>query len=160
MIERQRAFILSQGFDAPSEESCSLQYANLQFQPRVVGVATLSAALAGSPVGFVILAGALFWSAAFPQWNVFERFYTRIFGVHFTPAPQPRRFAQLLAGTMSITIAVLMLLGFRTAARVLQVLLLAAVGAILFRGFCFGSYVYHLLRRPGVEPVLQHDERP
>ena len=62
------------------------------------------------------------------------------------PAPAPRRFAQFLAGSFAIVIGVSFLQGWRTPALVLEALLLIAIGALVFGGFCLGSFLFHLLR--------------
>jgi hypothetical protein len=43
-------------------------------------------------------------------------------------------------------IATLLMFELRSAAIVFQLLFLAAIGALVFGGFCLGSYVFHLLR--------------
>ena len=52
-----------------------------------------------------------------------------------------------LAGLLAMTIAALLVFGLRTAAIAVELILLAAVAALVFGGFCLGSYIFHLLRR-------------
>jgi Domain of unknown function (DUF4395) len=147
---RKSNFVVQQGFDAPPAASCPTTYSALLFQPRIVGVIAILATVAQSRALFLSLAGLLWWSALLPQWNPFELAYNRFVatrsGLRLGRAPGPRRFAQALAGVISATIAVLLTLGFRTAAIVIELLLIAAIAALVFGGFCVGSYLFHLLR--------------
>jgi hypothetical protein len=92
----------------------------------------------------------LWWGALFPRWNVFDLVYNTFLaarsGRRLEPAPPPRRFAQALASLLSLTIAVSLLFGFRVVAIAVQAVLLSAIALLIFRGFCVGSYVFHLLR--------------
>jgi hypothetical protein len=155
-LTRKTNFVLQQGLSAPPAASCSLTYSGLLFQPKIVGVLVLlgtvaeaSGAVATATWIFGVLGGLLWWSAAFPRWSVFDLAYNRLFamnsGFRLEPAPAPRRFAQTLAGTLSIVIALLIRLHHVVAAFILDALLLAAVAALVFGGFCLGSYVFHLI---------------
>jgi len=59
-------------------------------------------------------------------------------------APSPVR--QGMAGSFALAIGILLLGQLGTAALVLQVLLLAALAALIFGRFCLGSFLYHLFR--------------
>jgi len=147
---KQRNFILQQGFPEPAAASCPLQYSALHFQPRLVGLVVLVAVLLKSPAIFMALAGVLWWSALFPRWSPFDALYNRIVGVRtgrmaLSPAPAPRRFAQGMGGTFALGIGASLLLGWHVTAIVLEVILVLAVGALVFGGFCLGSFVFHLL---------------
>lgn len=150
MLERQINFIRQQGFESPSAQTCAVQYPALQFQPRVIGVIVLAGAVLRSPLLFLALSAVLWWSALLPKRNPFDWAYNRLIAVRRglpspAPAPGPRRFAQGLAATLTMIIAVSLLTGRQFLALAVEALLLAAVGAILFGGFCFGSFVFHLL---------------
>lgn len=84
-----------------------------------------------------------------PQLNPFDALYNwslaRSSGITLSSAPAPRRFAQFLAGSFSIAIGLSLVLGWRMAALVLEGFFIVAIGALLFGGFCFGSFVFHLL---------------
>jgi hypothetical protein len=54
-----------------------------------------------------------------------------------------------MAGTFALAIGVAHLLGWRPAAYVLEGAFIAAVAALVFGGFCLGSFVFHLLRGHG-----------
>jgi len=103
-------------------------------------------AILEAPVIFVALWLILWLSAFFPRLNPFEALYNRLSSrFRLTTAPPPRRFAQWLAGTMALAISLLLRAGYRRAAIAVEGSLLAAVAAILFRGFCFGSWLFHRL---------------
>ena len=84
-----------------------------------------------------------------PQLNPFDALYNwslaRSSGITLASAPAPRRFAQFLAGSFAIAIGLSLVLGWRMAALVLEGFFIVAIGALLFGGFCFGSFVFHLL---------------
>ncbi len=147
----KRNFILQQGFSDPQPEACPLQYSALHFQPRLVGLLTLVGVMLQSPTVFLFLSAVLWWSALLPQWNPFDAIYNVTLGarpgaVRLTPAPGPRRFAQGMAGTFALAIGASLLLQWKFTAFVLEVLLLVAVAALVFGGFCLGSFVFHLFR--------------
>jgi hypothetical protein len=148
---KRRNFILQQGLEEPSPELCPVQYSALQFQPRVVGAVLLVGVGLQSATVFLALSALLWWSALLHRWNPFDALYNRAFGarpgvVSLRPAPAPRRFAQGMAGTFALAIGVSLLGGWRAAAYVLEGVFVAAVAALVFGGFCFGSFVFHLLR--------------
>jgi hypothetical protein len=149
--DSRRNFILQQGLDAPVQESCPVRFSALMFQPRVVGSVLLLAVFLQSPAIFLVLSGVLWWNVLFPRLNPFDAIYnwtlgTRPGAVRLEPAPTPRRFAQGMAGSFALAIGMLLLLQMGTAALVLQVLLLAALAALIFGRFCLGSFLYYLLR--------------
>ena len=146
----KRNFILQQGLGEPAAGTCALQYSALLFQPRLVGLWIVVAAILEVPLLFFALAAVLWWSALAPRLNPFEALHNwtlaRSSGITLTSAPAPRKFAQVLAGSFAIAIGLLLALGWRMAALVLEGFFMVAVGALLFGGFCFGSFVFHLLR--------------
>jgi tellurite resistance protein TehA-like permease len=159
-LTRQTNFVLQQGLSAPSPESCPLTYSGLLFQPRLVGLIVVAGTMTAfmrtasqAAAIFIALAVLLLWSGAFPRWNVFDIVYNRFLspksGFRLQPAPAPRRFAQTLAGALSIVIAVLLILDHAVAALIVDAVLLAAIAALVLGGFCFGSYVFHVLSGRG-----------
>ena len=147
----KRNFILQQGLADPPPESCPLEYSALHFQPRLVGVIVLAGVLLQQPAIFLALSAVLLWSALLPRWNPFDALYNRTLarrpgGLALGPAPAPRRFAQGMAGTFALAIGIALLQGWKTTAIVLQVLLVVAVAALVFGGFCLGSFVLHVIR--------------
>ena len=149
--DSRRNFILQQGLDTPAQESCPVRFSALMFQPRLVGSFILLAVILQSPAIFLMLSGILWWNALIPRLNLFDAVYNRALAdrpgaVRLEPAPPPRRFAQGMAGSFALAIGLLLLLQPGTAALVLQVLLLAALSALVFGRFCLGSFLYYLLR--------------
>jgi hypothetical protein len=146
----KRNFILQQGLYEPAAETCSLQYSALLFQPRVIGLWLVVAVIVQAPLGFFALAAVLWWSALVPRFNPFDALYNwtlaRSGGSTLTAAPAPRRFAQALAGLFALAIGVSLALGWRMTARIIEGFFLVAIGALVFGGFCFGSFVFHLAR--------------
>jgi hypothetical protein len=148
--DAQRNFILQQGFDEPVPQACHLQYSALVLQPRVVGLPLLLGILLQSPVVFLALAAVLWWGALLPQWNLFDAVYNRTAGskpgaLRLGPAPAPRRFAQGLAGSFALVIAVALLMEWSVFAYVVEAFFAIAVGALAFGRFCLGSFLYHVL---------------
>ena len=146
----KRNFILQQGLPEPPAASCPLQYSALLFQPRLVGLVVLVAAFLKAVWIFLALAGVLWWSALLPRWNPFDFLYNRVLAVRagnvaLSPAPGPRRFAQGMAGTFALGIGASLLAGWDATAIILEIILVLALGALVFGSFCFGSFVYHLL---------------
>jgi hypothetical protein len=133
----------------PDTQTCSATYAALLFQPRVIAVAALAGSAFQSALIFAVLAAILFGSAALPRLNPFDAFYNAYLSprssVRLSAAPAPRRFAQLVAASMSAAIAGLLALDMNVASMAVQGVLLAAIGALVFGGFCAGSYVFHIL---------------
>lgn len=147
----RKNFVLQQGLEAPAQESCPARFSALMFQPRVVGSVFLAAAILQSPAIFLLLSGILWWNVLVPRLNPFDAVYNRTLGARpgasrLDPAPPPRRFAQGMAGSFALGIGILLLLDAGTAALVLQVLLFAALAALIFGRFCLGSFLYHLVR--------------
>ncbi|HYU48152.1 MAG TPA: DUF4395 family protein [Terriglobales bacterium] len=124
-------------------------YSALLFQPRLVGLWVVVAAILQSPLLFYALAAVLCWSAlAPPRLNPFDTLYdwtlARPGGITLASAPAPRRFTQFLAGSFALAIGISLTLGWRMAALVLEAFFIVAIGALVFGGFC--SFVFHLFR--------------
>lgn len=150
MSQSQMNFIRQQGFADASGETCPLRYPPLMFQPRVIGLLVLAGGLLQSAWLFLALTAVLFWGAFVPGLNPFERLYNRFIApdrrvLPLTPSPRPRRFAQFLAATLTLTSGVSLLEGWTLLAWVAAALLLLAVAAILFGSFCLGSFVFHVI---------------
>jgi hypothetical protein len=147
--DAKRNFILQQGLCEPAAGTCPLLYSALRFQPWLVGPWVVVAAILQAPLLFFTLAAVLWWSALAPQLNPFDALYNwslaRSSGITLASAPAPRRFAQFLAGLFAIAIGLSLVLGWRIAALVLEGFFIVAIGALLFGGFCFGSFVFYLL---------------
>ena len=156
MQERlERNFILQQGFEEPAPAVRPRQYAALHFQPRTVLAWLAAGILFQSPPVFYGLCAVLWWSALFPNLNPFDAVYNLILGgnrhsgVYLTPAPAPRRSAQVMAGMFALACGLLIHFGLSTAAYVVEGIFIAAVLALVLGGFCLGSFVYHVLTGRG-----------
>ena len=148
--DSRRNFILQQGLEPSAQEGCPVRFSALMFQPRLVGAFILLAVIFQSPAIFLVLSGILWWNVLIPRLNPFDLVYNRTLAnrpgsVRLEPARYPRRFAQGMAGSFALAIGILILLQLGTAALVLQVLLLAALAALIFGRFCLGSFLYYLL---------------
>lgn len=150
-VDARRNFILQQGLEPPTGESCPVRFSALMFQPRAVGLIVALAVILQSPAIFLALGVVLWWNALLPAANPFDALYNGLVGskpgaARLAPAEPPRRFSQGMAGTFNLAIGALLLAGAGTAGIVLQVLLLAALAALIFGRFCLGSFLYYLLR--------------
>jgi hypothetical protein len=144
-------FVRQQGFEEDKSAECAARYPALMFQPRVVGVVVAVALLLQSGPLFLALAALLWWNVLLPAYNPFDALYNRLVAApgqlqRLAPAPPPRRFAQGMAGSFMLAIGCSLLAGWLVAAAILQVLLVAALVALVFGRFCLGSYIYYLLR--------------
>jgi hypothetical protein len=151
----KRNFIVQQGFTPSCATTCELQYSALLFMPRLFGLAFFAAAVLRLPGVFFALGVLLWWCVVAPRFNPLNGLYNWVMapvsGVTLTPAPAPRRFSQFLGGSFALGIAASHATGARTTALVLQAILLAAVSAVVFGGFCLGSFLFHILRgRPDI----------
>src|SRR5262245_1479965 len=108
---REQNFIIQQGYSVPAGQGCSVRYGALQFQPRVVGLLFLAGWVFQAPGLFLGLSALLWLGALLPAWNLFEVLYNRTGfrraygGEPLQPAPAPRRFAQGMAATFTLSIA-------------------------------------------------------
>ena len=144
-------FIEQQGFRNPQGPARDIQFRSLMFQPRLLGVFVLAGLFSQSWPLFLTLSLILWWNALVPGLNLFDTIYNRFIAgpkglQRLTPAPKPRRFAQMMAATFMLSIALCLLLEWKILAWVFEGLLVAALSALIFGNFCLGSYVYHLLK--------------
>src|SRR6266542_5510291 len=145
--DAKRNFILQQGLCEPAAGTCPILYSALLFQPRLVGLWVVVAAILQSPLLFYALAAVLCWSAlAPPRLNPFDALYdwtlARPGGITLASAPAPRRFTQFLSCSFARAIGISLTLGWRMAALVLEAFFIVAIGALVFGGvllFCLSS---------------------
>ena len=150
MRDSQIRFIRQLGF--PGTQFPDSFYSALMFQPRAVGCVVALGVLLQSPWPFLALSAALWWSTLFPSFNLFDAIYNSVVAHRrgLRPlgiAPPPRRFAQGLAGTVAMVIAVALLSDVTTVAWIFQGLFVVASMAVVFRDNCAGAEVYYRLRR-------------
>jgi uncharacterized protein DUF4395 len=150
MEESQTRFVRQQGFhDRDTDEPL---FDALMFQPKAIGIVLAIGVLLQNAWLFAVLATVLWWCVLAPAYNVFEMLYNRVIAdrrgwPHAAPAPDPRRFAQGLAAMLSALIAAALAAGATVAALAVESLLAAAVLAIVFARFCFGSWAYWRLHQ-------------
>ena len=144
-------FMKQQGFPEEAPVTCGAHFTGLNFQPKILGTLVVVGIILRSPILFLVLSAALWWSVLVPALNPFEAFYNRVIAAPrgkplLVPAPAPRRFAQGMAGTMMLIVGFALLEGWTTTAWVFEAMIVVAILALLFGRFCAGAYVYHLLR--------------
>ena len=142
-------FVRQQGFRDASPEACSFQYPALMWQPRILGILVLVGLAFQAGPYFLALAALLWWNAILPAFNPFDALYNRLVAKpkglpRLTPAPAPRRSAQGEAGTFMLVIGLSLLFDVSWLAYIVEGLLLAALGALIFGRFCVGSYLFLL----------------
>ncbi len=121
------------------------------FQPKLIGVLVIIGLLLQSWLYFLILSAILWWNVLLPDRNPFDTLFNSLIAVpkglpRLVRAPVPRRFAQGMAGTSMLVIAMMLFLGWNAAAWIIEGLLVVALAALIFGKFCLGSYLFHLLR--------------
>jgi hypothetical protein len=143
-------FVRQQGLRDASPEACAYQYPALMWQPRAIGALVLVGLVVQAWPYFLALWALLWWNVALPSLNPFDALYNHLVAkpkklALLGPAPNPRRFAQAMAGSFMLAIGLSLLAGWRTLAWGLEGLLLAALAALIFGRFCLGSYLFLLL---------------
>jgi len=141
-------FIREQGF---TTEGCQDGlYSALMFQPRVITGVVISSVVLQSPWIFLALSTVLWWSALVPSHNPFDAFFNHVMTdpmrlAAMPAAPPPRRFAQAMAATFAMGIAVTLFVGASHVAWLIEGVFIAASMSVVVRRFCLPAYVYHLL---------------
>src|SRR5262245_19704650 len=149
--EMKRNFILQQGLQPPKDPVAeSTLFWALQFQPPLIGALTLTGVAFQSSKIFLAIGAVLLCSAIAPRRNLFNALYNYMFGAKrglflLRSTPQ-RRFAEAMASSFALGIATLRTLEYNNDALGLAGLFLLANAAVVFRGFCFGAYLYWRLR--------------
>ena len=148
-------FVQQQGYRNASHQECGLRYPALMFQPRLIGVLTVFGLVFQSWSYFLTLAAVLWWNTFVPRLNPFDALYNALIArpngrPRLTAAPGPRRFAQGLAGAIMLAVACALLSGRLAVTWAFEGMMVAALIALIFGKFCFGSYLFHLLRGDGV----------
>jgi hypothetical protein len=117
------------------------------WQPRAIGGLVLIGLVVQAWSYFVVLSALLWWNVAMPNLNPFDHLYNHLVArpkgrPPLGPAPGPRRFAQAMAGTFMLVIALSLVLGWRALAWAVEGLLVLALVALIFGRFCVGSYLF------------------
>jgi Domain of unknown function (DUF4395) len=141
-------FIREQGF---TTEGCQEGlYTALMFQPRVIAGLVISGVVFQSPWLFLALSTVLYRGALFPGRNLFDTFFNHVMAdpkrlAAMPAAPPPRRFAQAVAGTFAMSIALTLFAGVSPAAWLLESVFVAGSMSVVTRRFCLPAYVLHLV---------------
>ena len=150
-LDAETNFIRQQGFARTEGSDSGPRFGALMFQPRIMAVlVVIGLALQAWPL-FLILSILSWWNVLTPALNPFDLLYNRLVAgprrlPQLTPAPGPRRFAQGMAGTFMLAVAVLLLMHWYVAAAIVEVMLVGALASLIFGKFCLGSYIFHLVR--------------
>lgn len=163
MKESRTSFICQQGFQ--NRNTDEHLFNGLMFQPKLIGIVLAIGVLSQNAWLFALLGTVLWWCVLEPRLNVFEMLYNRLVAdrrgwAHVALAPEPRRFAQGLASMLSVLIAASLAAGMTIAALVVEVLFAAAVIAMVFANFCFGSWAYWRLHRRLFQKAGEYHVRP
>ncbi|HEY4682103.1 MAG TPA: DUF4395 family protein [Candidatus Acidoferrales bacterium] len=147
----EHRFMQQQGFLDADGPACAAHFRALRFQPSIVGPLILLGIILQSRFVFAALSALLWFGVALPRWNVFEALYNALVAEpmkrqKLTPAPAPRRFAQGMAATFMLVVAVALSMGWYWTGVVFEAFIVIAFLALLFGKFCLGSYIYHLIR--------------
>jgi hypothetical protein len=141
-------FIRQQGF---TTEGCQDGlYSALMFQPRVIAAVAISGVVLQSLWVFLALSTVLWWSTLVPSHNPFDAFFNNVMAdpmrlAAMPAAPPPRRFAQAMAATFAMGIAMTLFVGASHVAWFIEGVFVAASMSVVVRRFCLPAYVYHLL---------------
>ena len=140
-------------------------YSALMFQPRVIAGAVISGVVLQSPWLFLAMSTALWWGALVPRHNPFDAFFNHVMAnptrlAAMPAAPPPRRFAQAVAGTVALSIAMALFAGASHAAWLIEGMFVAASMSVVVRSFCPPAYLYHRLwPRTSATPCPSASER-
>ena len=120
------------------------------FQPRVIAGVVISSVVLQSPWFFLALSTVLWWSALVPSHNPFDAFFNHLITdprrlAAMPVAPPPRRFAQAMAATFAMSIAMTLIAGASHAAWLLEGVFVVASISVVVRRFCLPAYMYHRL---------------
>jgi Domain of unknown function (DUF4395) len=143
-------FIRQQGFTTAGCQDGL--YSALMFQPRVIAGVAIAGVVLQSPWIFLALSAVSWWSALVPSHNLFDAFFNHVMAdpmrlAAMPAAPPPRRFAQAMAATFAMCIAITLFRRASHAAWLLESAFVAASMSVVVRRFCMPAHVYHLLWR-------------
>ena len=150
MRESEIQFIRQQGFTHVHPDH--RLYEALMFQPRsIAGVLAVGIVLQNAWL-FLALSAIVWWGTFVPRRNLFDAAYNRLiapmFGVpRLGVAPAPRRFAQAMAATVSLTIGAALLSGATMTAWVFQGLFALGSTAVVVGRMCAPANLYNRLTR-------------
>jgi len=138
-------FIRNQGFTTAHPDH--RLYIALMFQPRTIAGVTALGLVLQSGWLFVALSAVVWWGTVFPSRNLFDAAYNRLIaypsGLPPIPvAPAPRRFAQVMAATVTLTIGAALLSGATVTASVFEGLFAVALTVVVLGRVCPPANLY------------------
>jgi Domain of unknown function (DUF4395) len=144
-------FVRQNGFADADAAACAYQFPALMFQPRVIAVVVLAGLVLQAWQPFLFLSAVLWWNVLVPRLNPFDGLHNRFVGAPkgippLPPAAGPRRFAQAMAATSTLGVALSLWFGSRLAALAFEAIVVTALTMLLVGRLCLGSYLFHLLR--------------
>ena len=147
MRESEIRFIRQQGFTNVHPDH--RLYVALMAQPRTIaGVLALGIVLQNAWL-FLALSAGVWWGTVVPTRNLFDAAYNLVASRRGLPrlgvAPAPRRFAQAMAGTISLTIAAALFAGATRTAWFFEALFAIASTAVVVGRVCAAANLYNRL---------------
>jgi Domain of unknown function (DUF4395) len=144
-------FVHQNGFADADAVACAYQFPALMFQPRVIAVVVLAGLVLQAWPLFLFLSALLWWNVLVPSLNPFDGLYNRSVagpkGIPpLPPAAGPRRFAQAMAATSTLGVALSLWFGSRLGALAFEMVVVTALTMLLVGRLCVGSYLFHVLR--------------
>src|SRR5262245_13170438 len=122
------------------------------FQPRTIATVVALGIVLQNAWLFVALSGVVWWSTIVPRRSLFDAAYNhlvaRLRGEPRIPvALAPRRFAQAMAATVSLTIGIALLSDATMTAWVLEALFAAGSLSVVVGRVCTPAILYNRLTR-------------
>jgi len=156
MRESEIQFIRQMGFTNVHPDH--RLYEALMFQPRTIAAVVALGIVLQSAWLFVALSGIVWWSTIVPRRNLFDAAYNhlvaRLLGVPRVPlAPAPRRFAQAMAATVSLTIGIALLSNAAMTAWIFEAFFAAGSLSVVVGRICTPAILYNRLTRTLVAPA-------
>lgn len=144
-------FVRQNGFPDADAAVCAHQFPALMFQPRVIAVVVLLGLLLQAWQPFLLLSAILWWNVLLPSLNPFDLLHNRWVAAPkglplLPPAVGPRRFAQGMAATSTLGVALSLWFGWRSGALACEAVVVAALTMLLVGRLCLGSYLFHVIR--------------
>jgi hypothetical protein len=144
-------FVRQNGFADADGVACAHQFPALMFQPRVIAFVVFAGLVAQAWQPFLGLSLILWWNVLVPRLNPFDGLHNRLVAARkgippLPPAAGPRRFAQAMAATSTLGVALSLFVGSRLAALAFEAIVVAALTMLLVGRLCVGSYLFHVLR--------------
>lgn len=144
-------FVRQNGFAEADAAVCAHQFPALMFQPRVIAVVVFIGLVLQAWQPFLMLSVVLWLSVIVPELNPFDALHNRYVAAPrrqppLPPATGPRRFAQGMAATSTMGVAVSLWSGSTIAAVLFETVVVMALTMLLVGRLCLGSYLFHVLR--------------